>query len=132
MFFSTQSNKSNGFHACRCTVFKYAFPDNDEDEDEEVINASSYARDISDSLQDLGELGFVVGYLISQFIGIKVLNASGYVEVETEGATSMMVILLLGWVILTKVKDFNKATKRAKAFENTSILGSEHFYVQMA
>jgi hypothetical protein len=110
----------------RCTVFKFAFPDDDEEEDEEVINVNSYARDISDSLQDLlqdlGELGFVVGYIISQFVGIKILNGSGYVEVETEGASSMMVVLLLGWVILAKVKDFLKATKRA----------SENYYVQMA
>jgi hypothetical protein len=120
----------------RCTVFKFAFPDDDEEEDEEVINVNSYARDISDSLQDLlqdlGELGFVVGYIISQFVGIKILNGSGYVEVETEGASSMMVVLLLGWVILAKVKDFLKATKRAKAFQNTSILASENYYVQMA
>lgn len=95
------------------------------------MNLGSYKRDVCDALQDLGELGFVVGYMISQCVGIQILNASGYVEVETAGSSSMMIVLLLVWVILSKVKDYNKANRRAKAFESTHFV-NEAYYVQMA
>ena len=115
-------------------MFNLQFPYHErdyEEEEEGELNLQSYKLDVSDALQDLGELGFVVGYLLTQSLGIQLLNASGYIDVNTDGIGSIMVILLIVWIIFSKAKDYHKANKRAKAFENTIIV-QEAYYVQMA
>lgn len=73
----------------------------------------------------------MVGYVISQFVGIQILNSSGYVEVETAGSSSMMMVLLLVWIIFIRAKDYSKANRRVKAFERANFV-HEAYYVQMA
>ena len=119
-------------------MFNLQFPYYERDYDMEkkegetnTIGMQSYRLDVSDALQDLGELGFVVGYILTQCLGMQLLNASGYIAVETDGIGSMMVILLIVWIIFSKAKDYHKANTRAKAFENANIV-QEAYYVQMA
>jgi hypothetical protein len=100
-------------------VFHRLFPISSDRDDEGV----------ADALQDLGELGFVVGYLISQFLGVKALNASGYVAVDDDGISSVMVALLLVWVIFSKINDYRRATNRV---QNAKYYVPEAYYVQMA
>ena len=109
-------------------VFKLIFPsvllvdDDDDDEDENnraLVSSSSSKRDISNALQDLGELGFVVGYFGSQaflasvvykpliVIGIEYTND---VSVSLNGVTMVFVLL---WMLCTKMRDYNRAVKRA-------------------
>ena len=112
-------------------VFKLIFPsvllvddDDEEDEDENnraLVSSSSSKRDISNALQDLGELGFVVGYFGSQaflasvvykpliVIGIEYTND---VSVSLNCATMVFVLL---WMLCTKMRDYNRAVKRAAA-----------------
>jgi hypothetical protein len=114
-----------------CSIFKLYFTDDADEEDDEEWNSKSYKRDVMDALQDLGELGFVIGYLCSQYVGIQVLNGSGYVTVDySKDVHVVMGILLLVWVFLSKVKDYRRATSRANAFEAASIV-HEAYYVQL-
>lgn len=113
----------------RCSVFHRQFPIPSDRDDEGDSNLQSCKHDVADALQDLGELGFVVGYLISQFLGVKALNASGYVAVDDDGISSVMVALLLVWVIFSKVKDYRRATNRV---QNARYYVPEAYYVQMA
>ena len=115
-------------------VFKLIFPsvllvDDDDDEDENnraLVSSSSSKRDISNALQDLGELGFVVGYFGSQaflasvvykpliVIGIEYTND---VSVSLNGVTMVFVLL---WMLCTKMRDYNRAVKRAAGAANAS------------
>ena len=106
-------------------VFKLIFPsvllvDDEEDEkNRALVSSSSSKRDISNALQDLGELGFVVGYFGSQaflasvvykpliVIGIEYTND---VSVSLNCATMVFVLL---WMLCTKMRDYNRAVKRA-------------------
>ena len=105
-------------------VFKLIFPsallvdDNEEDERATLLVSSSSKRDVSNALQDLGELGFVVGYFGSQaflasivykplsVIGIEYTND---VSVSLNGATMVFVML---WMLCTKMRDYDRAVKR--------------------
>lgn len=115
-------------------MFKTLFPENGEYncQEEGDLNLQSYKREVADALTDLGELGFVVGYLSSQYIGVYFLNSSGYIDIQTNGISSIMIVLLFIWIILSNFKYYNKATKRAKAFENANLIAREAYYVQMA
>ena len=116
-------------------VFKLIFPgvllvDDDDDEEDEnnraLVSSSSSKRDISNALQDLGELGFVVGYFGSQaflasvvykpliVIGIEYTND---VSDSLNGATMVFVLL---WMLCTKMRDYNRAMKRAAGAANAS------------
>lgn len=114
-----------------CSIFKLYFTDVADEEDDEEWNPRTYKRDVVDALQDLGELGFVIGYLCSQYVGIQVLNASGYITVDySNDVHVVMGILLLVWVFLSKVKDYRRATKRANALETANMV-HEAYYVQL-
>eukprot|EP00804_Cyclotella_cryptica_P016444 CCRYP_004674-RA/>CCRYP_004674-RA protein AED:0.46 eAED:0.46 QI:0/-1/0/1/-1/1/1/0/201 len=114
-----------------CSLFKLYFTDDADEEDREEWTSRSCKRDVMDALQDLGELGFVIGYLCSQYVGIQVLNASGYITVDySNDVHVVMGVLLLVWVFLSKVKDYRRATKRANAFETDDSV-HEAYYVQL-
>lgn len=120
----------------RCSVFNRFFPgcEHDENEEEEgELNTSSYKRDVSRAIADLGELGFVTGYMGAQCLGIRIINATGNITVESDDDVSrMMILLLLVWVIHSKICDLNKATRRAKAFESANFVHEAYAYTQMA
>ena len=121
------------FH--RCSVFNRFFPgcEHDENEEEEgELNTRSYKRDVSRAIADLGELGFVTGYMGAQCLGIRIINATGNITVESDDVSRMMILLLLVWVIHSKICDLNKATRRAKAFDSANFVHEAYAYTQMA
>ena len=92
---------------------------------------SFYKRDVQRAITDLGELGFVTGYMAAQFCGIKLINATGNMSVESSDVSTMTMLLLMVWVIHSKVSDLNKASRRANAFESAN-LHEAYAYSQMA
>jgi hypothetical protein len=115
-----------------CSVFRYWFPEvEDEDDANSECNPRSYKRDVSDALHDLGELGFVAGYLFAQYVGVEVINATTRITIaHSDGFDTMMTVLLLVWVFFSKVQDYTKAIKRARAYELSNAYVEAH-YVQM-
>jgi hypothetical protein len=89
------------------------FPECDEvdEEDDDLKN------DIPDALRDLGELGFVVGYLGSQSFCLALLYtplmALGikYDQLNNGMSTATLVVVML-WVLSTKMRDYLRAVKR--------------------
>jgi hypothetical protein len=110
-FFPERTGKDKKTHLICC----FECVECDDDDDDEEDNPE---RDVSESLQELGELGFVVGYLTSQLIGIAVINRCGF-AVKYENAqgpdSALLAGMLLLWFLFTKIKDHNKAVKRAIA-----------------
>ena len=117
-------------------VFKLIFPsvllvdDDDEDEDENnralVSSSSSSKRDISNALQDLGELGFVVGYFGSQaFLASVVYKPLIVIGIEytkdvSASLNGVTMVFVLLWMLCTKMRDYNRAVKRAAGASNAS------------
>ena len=104
-------------------VFTIVFPELDEDQyddDDDVSEKLSlFKKDVSDALQDLGELGFVVGYLGSQILFssrvYKTLLLDEYQDLNY--GLGYWVTLML-WVFLTKMRDYYRAVKRVERVGN--------------
>ncbi|KAL7460008.1 hypothetical protein ACHAXS_001637 [Conticribra weissflogii] len=104
---------------CWVTIFKFFFPgaynEDDDDESEKKRNKSVFDSDVSDALQELGELGFILGYLGSQSIG---MNFYQHLDLSLDESYQNIVnpfitVIVVAWILFTKAKDYVKAIHRA-------------------
>ena len=99
-------------------VFKMIFPTVLDDDYDEYDGPSSHKRDISDALQDLGELGFVAGYCGAQIFFVKLMcnNLVGLgisCEQSSPALDRLTLIFVMLWMLCTKMRDYIKAVTRA-------------------
>eukprot|EP00578_Thalassiosira_sp_NH16_P017999 CAMPEP_0181109098 /NCGR_PEP_ID=MMETSP1071-20121207/17993_1 /TAXON_ID=35127 /ORGANISM="Thalassiosira sp., Strain NH16" /LENGTH=92 /DNA_ID=CAMNT_0023192767 /DNA_START=230 /DNA_END=505 /DNA_ORIENTATION=- len=84
----------------------------DEEEDDDVNDDKKYQRDVSDALHDLGELGFLVGYIGSQAflpaLAFRPLIKLGiaYNEDSTVALNGATLIFVMLWMLCTKMRDY--------------------------
>mmetsp|Transcript_33826 Transcript_33826/g.64404 ORF Transcript_33826/g.64404 Transcript_33826/m.64404 type:complete len:227 (-) Transcript_33826:1896-2576(-) len=101
-------------------VFKMIFPEAEEDEDSS--DPPSYKKDVADALQDLGELGFVVGYFCSQaFLTNLMYNPLTEVGIKYELSNDLSaatLIIMIVWMFSTKMRDYMRAVKRVECNHN--------------
>jgi hypothetical protein len=95
-------------------VFKMIFPTVLDDDYDEYDGPSSHKRDISDALQDLGELGFVAGYCVAQIFFVKLVcnNLVGLgisCEQSSNALNELTLIFVMLWMLCTKMRDYIKA-----------------------
>jgi hypothetical protein len=102
-------------------VFKIIFSptvlDNDDDEDDENDGPSMHKRDLSDALQDLGELGFMAGYCVAQTFFSKLLcdhlvKLGIGCEQSSTALSGLTLIFVMLWMLCTKMRDYIKAMNR--------------------
>lgn len=113
-------------------IFSYFFPEHDNNDNNAILPTQvTFKRDVVDALQDLGELGFVVGYLSAQFFGMKLLAFKHFtISYNTSsGFDGAIMVMLVVWVFFTKIKDYMKAVKRVKYLEDTDELEGL-YYIQ--
>ena len=99
------------------SIFSSILENDDDDDADKVGGLSTFKKDASDALHDLGELGMVTGYIgsMSLFSSLmdKKLAALGIVLDLSENAfNSATMIFMLLWVVCTKMRDYKKAVKR--------------------
>mmetsp|Transcript_13383 Transcript_13383/g.28716 ORF Transcript_13383/g.28716 Transcript_13383/m.28716 type:complete len:229 (+) Transcript_13383:216-902(+) len=103
-------------------VFKMIFPEAEEDEDEDSGDPPSYKKDVVDALQDLGELGFVVGYFCSQaFLANLLYNPLIEVGIQYELSNDLSaatLIIMIVWMFNTKMRDYIRAVRRVECNHN--------------
>eukprot|EP00579_Thalassiosira_antarctica_P015095 CAMPEP_0201944170 /NCGR_PEP_ID=MMETSP0903-20130614/52615_1 /ASSEMBLY_ACC=CAM_ASM_000552 /TAXON_ID=420261 /ORGANISM="Thalassiosira antarctica, Strain CCMP982" /LENGTH=228 /DNA_ID=CAMNT_0048487093 /DNA_START=44 /DNA_END=730 /DNA_ORIENTATION=+ len=104
-------------------VWEMIFPEVEEDEDDDNDKSSLFKKDISDAFQDLGELGFVVGYFSSQafFTALvyKPFAGLGIRHENNNGLSSATLVIMMLWVLSTKMRDYRRAVNRANNVEHT-------------
>jgi hypothetical protein len=98
-------------------VFKMIFPTVLDDDYDEYDGPSSHKRDISDALQDLGELGFVAGYCVAQIVFVKLVcnNLVGLgisCEQSSNALNELTLIFVMLWMLCTKMREYIKAVNR--------------------
>jgi hypothetical protein len=74
--------------------FKYCFPGNDE---------------VADSLQDLGEVGFIFGYIIADYFGIGLFDSNEF--------DKFLPFIFVLWALLSHLKIYVKAVKRVETVD---------------
>lgn len=77
-----------------CLSFKYCFPGNDE---------------VADSLQDLGEVGFIFGYIIADYFGIGLFDSNEF--------DKFLPFIFVLWALLSHLKIYVKAVKRVETVD---------------
>ena len=104
------------------TIFKQIFPNVLERVDDDRSLWRSSKKDICTTLQDLGQLGFAVGSLISQLF----LSELVYKLLQTMGIdcsnsnvfiNSVTLVNACLWMLCTKMRDYNRAVKRIGVVE---------------
>jgi len=117
------------------TIFKFFFPGaykaDDEDESDGKRNTIDFDSDVSDALQELGELGFILGYLGSQCIGMKFYEQ---VAISLDDSYQSIVnpfitVIVVAWIVFTKAKDYVKAIHRADDIAE-SISSSRYYDIE--
>jgi flagellar biosynthesis protein FliQ len=88
---------------------------------------SSHKRDISDALQDLGELGFVAGYCGAQIFFSKLVcdNLVGLgisCEQSSTALNELTLIFVMLWMLCTKMRDYIKVVERMTRYVDCSDL----------
>ena len=116
------------------TVFKMIFPstilqDNDDDEDD---GPSSHKRDISDALQDLGELGFMAGFCGAQTFFVKLvcdnLTELGIgCEQSSTPLNGLTLIFVMSWMLCAKMRDYMEAVNRVVEYGDYSLAVTRKF-----
>jgi hypothetical protein len=110
-------------------VFKMIFPTVLDDDYDEYDGPSSHKRDISDALQDLGELGFVAGYCVAQIFFVKLVcnNLVGLgisCEQSSNALNELTLIFVMLWMLCTKMRDYIKAVNRTMGdFDCADLVG---------
>ena len=109
-------------------VFKMIFPTvlNDDDDDEDD-GPSSHKRDISDALQDLGELGFMAGFCGAQTFFVKLvcnhLDELGIMcEQSSTALNGLTLIFVMSWMLCAKMRDYIKAVNRLAKYDDRSLI----------
>jgi hypothetical protein len=116
-------------------VFKMIFPTVLDDDYDEHDGPSSHKRDISDALQDLGELGFVAGYCGTQiFISKLVCNNLVGLGISCEQSSTALngvtLVFVMLWMLCTKMRDYIKAVSREMRYADCEEMACE--WVQSA
>lgn len=120
-------------------VFQKIFRDVVVDEDEESMSCekNNYSKDISDAVQDLGELGFVSGYFGSQVLLTAILYRPlieigiEYEHHSNDALNTATLVFMMMWVLCTKIRDYKRAVKRAAMSNVENVVESSSAYVQI-
>ena len=75
-----------------CLSFKSCFPGDD---------------DVAEHLQDLGELGFIFGYILAEYLGIGIFGSNDF--------DKFLPLVIVLWALLTLLKNYRKEVKRVAA-----------------
>jgi hypothetical protein len=105
--------------------FKMIFPTLLNDHDDEDDGPSSHKRDISDALQDLGELGFMAGFCGAQTFFVKLvcnnLDELGITcEQSSTALNGLTLIFVISWMLCAKMRDYIKAVNRMAKYDGRS------------
>ena len=98
------------------------YEDEDENKDDELDNGhTSHKDDISDALQDLGELGFIAGYCGSQalFASMVCRNLDEFGIACEPGLSSpagFTLVFVMLWMLCTKMRDYMKVSSRRASY----------------
>lgn len=122
-------------------VFSKVYPEVEDDEDGDGNGKhSSYRNDVADALRDLGELGFMTGYLASQtFLADTIyrpLMAIGLTYEENSTLNGVTLAFVLAWMLMTKLRDYSKAAQHANESRSSYVVVQEivwrSLYVRIA